>query len=178
MEIARLLVRSGAKLDLPDRNGDTLLHHCVRRGDIATTNALLDLGASIMHTTAGGRTPLHLAVSTGSEAMVTMLLDWCANEKDAFPQDTATTDTPLSSTTSTTTIPPANTTTTPTRQNSTVPTTTTTSSTARKISLLAHFIDACDAHNMTALHLSVKLQRLDVLKVLLEYGTNVNLGCA
>ncbi|KAI1664096.1 Ankyrin repeat domain protein [Pyrenophora tritici-repentis] len=161
MDMARLLVRSGAKLDLPDRNGDTLLHHCIQRGDVTTSSALLDLGANVLHTTAGGRTPLHLAVTTGNEAMVTMLLDWCANDKNP-PFEAA----------AAATMPTTTVTTTTTKQNTAVPT-----SSGRKISLLGHFIDACDAHNMTALHLAVKLQRIDVLKVLLEYGANVNLGC-
>jgi hypothetical protein len=147
MDMARLLISSGAKLDVPDRNGDTLLHHCVRRGDIVLSSALLDLGANVLHTTAGGRTPLHLAVSTGNEAMVAMLLDWCSNEKDII--STANSAKP------TTNI---------TRQKTAV----------SKPSLLGHFIDACDANNMTALHLSVKLQRIEVLKVLLEYGASVN----
>ncbi|KAF1351552.1 ankyrin [Lizonia empirigonia] len=165
MDMARLLVRSGAKLDLPDRNGDTLLHHCVRRGDVTTSSALLDLGANVLHTTAGGRTPLHLAVSTGNVAMVTLLLDWCANDKNP-PFEAAAAATSPTATVTTTTI------TTRTKQNTAVST-----SSGRKISLLVHVIDACDAHNMTALHLAVKLQRIDVLKVLLEYGANANPGC-
>lgn len=160
MDMARLLVRSGAKLDLPDRNGDTLLHHCVQRGDVTTSSALLDLGANVLHTTAGGRTPLHLAVNTGNVAMVTLLLDWCANDKNPPFEAAAAATAPTI--TVTTTI----------KQNTAVPT-----SSSRKRSLLVHFIDACDDRNMTALHLAVKLQHIDVLKVLLEYGANVNPGC-
>ncbi|CAI6312148.1 unnamed protein product [Periconia digitata] len=165
IEMARLLVRSGAKLDLPDRNGDTWLHHCVRRGDITTASAILDLGANILHTTAGGRTPLHLAVTTGNEAMVSMLLDWCMNAKDppgaALP-------TPLTSAASPSPDPTSTASTmVPTHSNAVR------TLSGRRSSLLAHIIDACDAHNMTALHLSVKLQRIEILKTLLEYGANV-----
>ncbi|KAI1146565.1 ankyrin repeat-containing domain protein [Nemania diffusa] len=42
---------------------------------------------------------------------------------------------------------------------------------------LRRCIDARDPHNMTALHLAVSLQRMEALKILLEYGADVNIGC-
>ncbi|GAP87068.1 putative ankyrin repeat protein [Rosellinia necatrix] len=42
--------------------------------------------------------------------------------------------------------------------------------------LLRRCVDARDSRNMTALHLAVSLQRMDALKILLEYGADVNIG--
>ncbi|KAI8628155.1 ankyrin repeat-containing domain protein [Xylariaceae sp. FL1651] len=42
---------------------------------------------------------------------------------------------------------------------------------------LRRCIDARDARNMTAIHLSVTLQRMEIFRILLDYGADVNIGC-
>jgi len=108
IEIARLLISAGAKIDTSDEHGNT---------------------------------PLHVAIEAGNVDMIRMLLDWCArNSEGAVRKEDE---------------QPGNITT----------------------NLLRRCIDARDARNMTAVHLSVALQRVEILKVLMEYGANVNIGC-
>ncbi|GKU05949.1 hypothetical protein FLAG1_08954 [Fusarium langsethiae] len=81
LDIARLLIGSGAKIDVPDMHGKTNLHYAVQRGDIRMAQSLLELGANVTTTDAAGMTALLMAVEGDNESMVKLLLEWC-QEKD------------------------------------------------------------------------------------------------
>ena len=69
----RLLLKAGAKMDAPDKNGATPLHRAVRTRCAAAVKCLLDAGADPTIRNKPGSTPFHLAVqntgrgSSGSE---------------------------------------------------------------------------------------------------------------
>ncbi|KAH7173140.1 ankyrin repeat-containing domain protein [Fusarium flagelliforme] len=81
LDIARLLIGSGAKIDVPDVHGKTNLHYAVQRGDAKIAQSLLELGANVMATDKAGMTALHMAVEGDNEGMVNLLLE-CCQEKD------------------------------------------------------------------------------------------------
>jgi len=81
LDIARLLIGSGAKIDVPDVQGKTNLHYAVQRGDAKIAQSLLELGANVMGTDEAGITALHMAVEGDNEGMVNLLLEYC-REKD------------------------------------------------------------------------------------------------
>nr|ACZ66248.1 APS2 [Fusarium incarnatum] len=81
LDIARLLIGSGAKIDVPDGHGKTNLHYAVQRGDAKIAQSLLELGANVMATDQAGMTALHMAVEGDNESMVNLLLE-CCQEKD------------------------------------------------------------------------------------------------
>ncbi|MCL5436678.1 MAG: ankyrin repeat domain-containing protein [Candidatus Dependentiae bacterium] len=63
--VMALLIDHGAKLDVPDHEGNTALHWAVRSGKLAATRALFEAGAALDHQNRDGNTPLHLAVQEG-----------------------------------------------------------------------------------------------------------------
>jgi ankyrin repeat protein len=138
LDMARMLVSAGAKIDIPDSHGNTLLHRSIQRGDVAATCTLLDLGANALKTNAAGIGSLHMAVEAGNAEMTRVILERCARDEDGSARKDGQTG----------------------AKNS-----------------LRRCIDARDARNMTAVHLSVSLQRMEILKILLEYGADVNIGC-
>ncbi|KAG8664406.1 Transcription factor fpaps2 [Fusarium poae] len=134
LDIARLLIGSGAKIDVPDRHGKTNLHYAAQKGDAQVAQSLLELGANIMATDTAGMTALHMAVEGNSETMVKLLVEWC-QEKD---------------------------------QNA---------GSAGGQGLLPCCINSRDGENMTPVHLCVVLDRVEILKILLNYGADVTIGC-
>ena len=80
-EVIRLLVASGAQLDLPDLGGQTPLHLAVdsdldtssrngrRATAMPTTQTLIELGADETRRAADGATPCDFAAAYGQEAL-------------------------------------------------------------------------------------------------------------
>ncbi|BBB26731.1 ankyrin repeat domain-containing protein [Amphritea japonica] len=60
--------------DIPDINGDTLLHEVVRRNDAAYVRMLLSLGADTGVLNDAGRSPFMLAIENESPELLTLLL--------------------------------------------------------------------------------------------------------
>lgn len=151
LEMARILADAGAKFDEPDANGNTPLHHAIQRGDVKITRGLLSLGADILRPS-GDRSALHMAVEAGSEDVVREILGWCAqndaNTKDSVDQCSQNRPPPEMSL----------------------------CMLSGNNGLLTRCINARDKRNLTALHLCVKLQRIDLLRALIEYGADVNCG--
>lgn len=138
LEIARLLLRSGARIDIPDQGGRTALHSAAERGDTDMVKSLLELGADGTLADTRGASALHIASEKGYKSTVVAILKWAA-EKDKIG---------------------------------------TGSSSEGVVSgdLLRHCINARDLRNMTPVHLCVLFERLEILKLLLSYGADVNIG--
>ena len=73
-EIVEVLVKAGAKLDLPNKTGLTPLHMAAQKGHIDTIQALLKAGAKVDISNEKGTTPLRLAAELGHVAAVEALL--------------------------------------------------------------------------------------------------------
>ncbi|TLD24987.1 hypothetical protein PspLS_06294 [Pyricularia sp. CBS 133598] len=83
LEMARLLVRAGAKLEVPGgAAGLTPLHRVVDVGSVDATRALLDLGANVLTTDSRRRGLLHTAVARGHAEVVEAVLEWCERRGD------------------------------------------------------------------------------------------------
>ncbi|KAI1934294.1 hypothetical protein LOZ66_006003 [Ophidiomyces ophidiicola] len=146
LQIARLLVHSGAQLDVPDHSGYTPLQLAVQEGDLSAARVLLDLGADVSVTDARGRGLLHLAVEGDKREMAKMLLEWCERQNTH----------PMSPSHSC-------------RGDGEEP---------REVrSLVQWCLNIQDQQKLTAVHLCVLLERVEMLKTLLEYGADVNIGC-
>ncbi|QGI59802.1 hypothetical protein CEK26_001930 [Fusarium fujikuroi] len=80
LDIARLLISSGANIDTRDMHGRTNLHYAVSRSDAKTVRSLLELGADLLMSDASGVTALHMAVGADDQDMVKLLLGWCEQQ--------------------------------------------------------------------------------------------------
>lgn len=99
MEVAKLLLQRGAKVDGPNEKGNTpLWFACQSSADpadrIAVAKLLIEHGADVNKRCEDGSTPLHFAAWRGPKAMVTLLLDhgarhWIADDKGKTPADYA-----------------------------------------------------------------------------------------
>ncbi|EUC26745.1 hypothetical protein COCCADRAFT_113496 [Bipolaris zeicola 26-R-13] len=86
LDIARILLQSGAPLDIPDDSGKTALHRAVGRRELHMVEALLNLGAEMLATDHEGNSLLHIAVKTNSLSITRLLLERyksCRELKDA-----------------------------------------------------------------------------------------------
>lgn len=159
LEIARLLIQAGAKLDIADSTGNTPLHRAVKRGDVSTVTSLLEVGADVLKLSGEGSSPLHMAVEAGNEEVVRALLQWCASHENGSNEDKQEQQTEDAQTKALAmALGPC-------------------AGSAAGRDLLRRCIDARNGINMTAVHLSVMLQRVDILRILLEHGADVNMGC-
>ncbi|KAH8748466.1 ankyrin repeat-containing domain protein [Diaporthe sp. PMI_573] len=149
LQIARLLVQYGAKIDVPDQSGATPLHQAVKQGRIDTVRGLLDLGANVLTRDANDSSLLHTAIEKDNLEMVSALLLWCdtqSNDASAGADDGLLLDPALCD-----------------------------RSTGKGRSQLLHqFMNARDRRKLTPVHLCVVLERTEILKTLLEYGADVN----
>jgi hypothetical protein len=88
LEIAEILIRAGADIDMPDRYGATPLHFAAAGGDFEITDLLLYYNAAIDQKTDDGITPLIAAISTGADNIADLLIQNGANmearSKDGF----------------------------------------------------------------------------------------------
>jgi len=83
VQIAAILIRASAHLDLKDKFGNTALHYAVERDHLGMARLLLDVGARVDPQNRNGMTPLMIAASRGYIAIVRVLL-----AKGANPQKT------------------------------------------------------------------------------------------
>ncbi|KAH6952227.1 ankyrin repeat-containing domain protein [Fusarium avenaceum] len=148
LEVARLLLGSSAKLDDPDHNGKTNLHHAVQRGEVSMASALLELGADVTTTSSDGNSLFHTAVQNNDLEMVRMLLEWCNSYSRPKEQLSVTTSERVEER----------------YENG-------------KGTLIQRCINAQDGGRRTAVHLAVLLNQVEIVRVLLEYGADVNIGC-
>jgi ankyrin repeat protein len=79
MQIAAILLKANAHLDLKDKLGNTALHYAIDRNQVEMAQLLLDAGAAIDPDNKNGMTPLMLAASRGNMALVQALLAKGAN---------------------------------------------------------------------------------------------------
>jgi uncharacterized protein len=81
LQIAAILIKANAHLDLKDRLGNTALHYATDRNHLAMAQLLLDVGAAVDPQNRNGMTPLMIAASRGNIAMVQALLAKGANAR-------------------------------------------------------------------------------------------------
>jgi ankyrin repeat protein len=81
LQIAAILIKASAHLDLKDRLGNTALHYAADRNHIEMAQLLLDAGAAVDPENKNGMTPLMIAASHGDIAIVEALLGKGANAR-------------------------------------------------------------------------------------------------
>lgn len=75
VEVARVLLEHGAKVNLEDKKGRTPLHRAAVNGTVELMHVLLEHGANAGAEDGEGRSPLHLAVHYRSVEIVRVLLE-------------------------------------------------------------------------------------------------------
>jgi len=81
LQIAAILIKAGANLDLKDKLGNTALHLASDRNQVEMAQLLIDVGASLDADNRNGMTPLMVAASRGNAAIVQALLAKGANAR-------------------------------------------------------------------------------------------------
>jgi ankyrin repeat protein len=81
LQIAAILIKAAAHLDVKDQLGNTALHYATDRNHVEMVQLLLDVGAVVDPENRNGMTPLMIAASRGSAAIVQALLAKGANPK-------------------------------------------------------------------------------------------------
>jgi uncharacterized protein len=79
LQIAAILIKAGAGLDVKDKLGNTALHLAVDRNQVEMAQLLIDVGAALDADNRHGMTPLMIAASRGNAAIVQALLNKGAN---------------------------------------------------------------------------------------------------
>ena len=81
LDVARLLIDSGAEVDATDENGCTPLHWAALNNSLGMARLLLDRGADVDARTENGWTPLQRAAGTfpKSRAVASLLIEKGAN---------------------------------------------------------------------------------------------------
>jgi uncharacterized protein len=74
LQIAAILIKAQAHLDVKDKLGNTPLHLAADRSQVETVQLLLDAGAAVDPENKNGMTPLMIAASRGNIAIVQALL--------------------------------------------------------------------------------------------------------
>ena len=73
IDVCRLLIDSGADLNIPDDTGETPLHRSIEHGDATVVTLLLNAGADACSQNVAGITPLHLAAAFARQGMLGLL---------------------------------------------------------------------------------------------------------
>ncbi|KAK1590724.1 ankyrin repeat-containing domain protein [Colletotrichum navitas] len=128
LEIARMLINNGCKVDAKSRSGKTALHLAVERGDTAAARTLLDLGADITILDESGMSVFHRAIIRDDIEQLRGLLKWCEEKSRQQPFE----------------------------------------------GLLERCVNIKDTQNRTLVHLTVFMENVEILKLLLQYGADVN----
>ena len=79
LQIAAILLKANAHLDLKDKLGNTALHYATDRNQVQMAQLLLDAGAAVDPENKNGMTPLMIAASRGNMDLVQALLAKGAN---------------------------------------------------------------------------------------------------
>jgi len=79
LEITRLLIENGSKVDLKDNKGMRALHYAVTTNKLDMVNQLIKCGSSCNEASFNGESPLHLACHHGHADIVCQLLHLGAN---------------------------------------------------------------------------------------------------
>ncbi|XP_028406292.1 serine/threonine-protein phosphatase 6 regulatory ankyrin repeat subunit B-like isoform X2 [Dendronephthya gigantea] len=74
-EVADMLLKSGANVDVPQENGETSLHIATRNNNLAMVKLLLTEGANAARKSRTGEIPLHIAIEKSLEEIVLVLVD-------------------------------------------------------------------------------------------------------
>ncbi|XP_043244281.1 rabankyrin-5-like [Amphibalanus amphitrite] len=74
-EVALELIRGGASVDIPDLEGDTLLHRAIRTDNGRSATFLLKNGADINCRTRDGLSPLQLSIERGLLSVIELLCE-------------------------------------------------------------------------------------------------------
>ncbi|KAK2010057.1 ankyrin [Colletotrichum eremochloae] len=128
LEIARMLINNGCKVDAKTRSGKTALHLAVERGDTAAARTLLDLGADITILDDSGVSVFHRAILRDDIEQLRALLKWCEEKSRLQPFE----------------------------------------------GFLERCVNMKDTQNRSLVHLAVFIEKIDILKLLLQYGADVN----
>ena len=83
LEVVKLLIAHGARLDARDPGGFAALHHVAEAGNLDFARALLEAGADASPADIDGFTPLHVAALTGDAAIARVLLEHGARREAA-----------------------------------------------------------------------------------------------
>ena len=86
-ELLPELLLKGADVNARDNQGNTPLHHAVRKGDMKAIQSLLQAGADVNATNEKGETPLHVVYQTKPEQMHDIIACLLRNESDVDAQD-------------------------------------------------------------------------------------------
>jgi hypothetical protein len=81
LQIFAILMKAGARLDVPDPLGNTALHYAADRGRTEMVKLMLALHAPVDAENRNGQTPLMMAASHGNAEIVQALLAAGANPK-------------------------------------------------------------------------------------------------
>jgi uncharacterized protein len=79
LQIAAILLKASAHLDLKDKLGNTALHYAADRNQVPMAQLLLDVGAAVDPDNKNGMTPLMIAASRGNIEIIQALLAKGAN---------------------------------------------------------------------------------------------------
>ena len=74
IEVTKVLISTGADVNVKDINGTTPLHSAIINGKKAVAELLIENGAELNAVTSSGQTPLHCAVSGDLRELVELLL--------------------------------------------------------------------------------------------------------
>ncbi len=81
LQIAAILLKAKAQVDVKDRLGNTALSYAADRNQVEMAQLLLDVGATVDAENRNGMTPLMVAASRGNGAIVQTLLAKGANPR-------------------------------------------------------------------------------------------------
>ena len=81
LQIAAILIKASANLNVKDGLGNTALHYATDRNHVEMAQLLLDVGATVDPDNKNGMTPLMIAASRGNMAIVQALLAKGANAR-------------------------------------------------------------------------------------------------
>lgn len=75
LQIAAILIKAGANVNLKDRLGNTALHAAIERNQTEMADLLIDVGADLNSENRNGMTPLMIAAREGNTVLVRKLIE-------------------------------------------------------------------------------------------------------
>lgn len=86
VEMVKLLVGFGAKVDDHNPEGRTALQTVASIQNIECADILLTYGADLAYTTKNGHSPFMTAIMCNNHAVLQLFIDWCHNNRLDWPQ--------------------------------------------------------------------------------------------